>query len=126
MLIYVDDIIVANSSSQDVNTLLAQLRQDFAIKDLGEIHYFLGIHVANTADGIVLSQSKYIGKILDRTNMQNCKPISTPMSVSEKLSKAIGTPLSAEGITQYRSTVGGLQYVTITRPNVSFAVNRVC
>jgi hypothetical protein len=58
--------------------------------------------------------------------MLKCKPVSTPMSVTEKLSADTGVPLAAEDATQYRSIVGGLQYLTITRPDISFAVNRVC
>jgi hypothetical protein len=64
--------------------------------------------------------------LLRKTNMLNCKGVSTPMGASEKLSKADGTLLSAEEATKYRSTVGGLQYLTITRLDISFVVNKVC
>lgn len=59
--------------------------------------------------------------------MQYSKPITTPMSSnSEKLSKESGVPLFEDAIFKYRSTVGALQYLTLTRPNISFVVNRVC
>ena len=126
ILIYVDDIIVASSSPEGTKVLLQALRSDFALKDLGELHYFLGIEVSKVRDGIVLSQAKYANDVLKRTGMQQCKPASTPMSASEKLSVYEGTPLSAEDYTRYRSIVGALQYLTLTRPDISFAVNKVC
>ena len=126
ILIYVDDIIVASSSPEGTKVLLQALRSDFALKDLGELHYFLGIEVSKVRDGIVLSQAKYANDVLKRTGMQQCKPASTPMSASEKLSAYEGTPVSAEGSTRYRSIVGALQYLTLTRPDISFAVNKVC
>ena len=58
--------------------------------------------------------------------MINCKPASTPMSTTEKLSVYDGTPLGPEDATRYRSVVGALQYLTLTRPDISFAVNKVC
>ena len=71
-------------------------------------------------------QLKYASDLLKRANMVNCKSASTPMSVTEKLSLKYGTPLSDDEIFKYRSLVGGLQYLTLTRPNISFVVNKVC
>ena len=65
MLIYVDDIIVTSSSSRAVEALLKDLRMDFALKDLGSLHFFLGIEVKNVASGIILSQEKYVQDILE-------------------------------------------------------------
>ena len=58
MLVYVDDIIVASSSQEGTTTLLEDLRRDFALKDLGDLHYFLGIEVKKVKDGILLTQEK--------------------------------------------------------------------
>jgi hypothetical protein len=55
MLIYVDDIVVASSSEKVVDALLHDLGMDFALKDLGDLHYFLGIEVQRVSDGIILS-----------------------------------------------------------------------
>jgi len=126
MLIYVDDIIVTSSSPEAVTTLLADLKEDFALKDLGKLHYFLGIEVKEDLDSITLSQAKYAQDLLKRVGMLGCKPCTTPLSASEKLSSYDGVPLSPEDATRYRSIVGALQYLTITRPDLSFAVNRVC
>ena len=71
MLIYVDDIIVTSSSMEAVTALLRDLRQDFALKDLGDLHYFLGIEVTKERDGILLSQEKYALDVLSRVGMTN-------------------------------------------------------
>lgn len=63
---------------------------------------------------------------VSRAGMVNCRSVATPLSVSDKLSRHLGTPLSAEESTAYRSLVGALQYLTLTRPNFSFAINKVC
>jgi histone deacetylase 1/2 len=126
LLVYVDDIIVVSSSSKAVEALLADLKRDFALKDLGELSYFLGIEVKKMNDGILLSQSKYASDLLKKVGMEHCKPVATPLSVSEKLSAYVGNPLGPEDATKYRSIVGALQYLTLTRPDISFSVNKVC
>jgi hypothetical protein len=93
---------------------------------LGELHYFLGIEVKKTSDGIKLSQEKYASYILKRTGMINCKPVNTPMVTSEKLSAHSGDALAPHDATRYRSVVGAQQYLTLTKPDISFAVNKVC
>jgi hypothetical protein len=126
MLIYVDDIVVASSSEKAVDALLHDLGLAFALKDLGALHYFLGIEVNKVHDGIILSQEKYTNELLSRVNMKDCKSVDTPLSVSEKLSVTDGEMLSSEDSTRYRSIVGALQYITLTRPDIAFSVNKVC
>jgi hypothetical protein len=126
LFVYVDDIIVTSSSSVPVDALLADLKADFAIKDLGPLHYFLGIQVKDTSDGILLSQEKYAIDLLLKVGMLACKPATTPMSTSEKLSAHVGEPLSAEETTKYRSVVGVLQYLCHTRPDLAFSINKAC
>jgi histone deacetylase 1/2 len=126
VLIYVDDIIVASSSQEATTRLLSNLKKDFALKDLGELHYFLGMEVNKVRDGIILSQDRYASDLLAKVNMVNCKPVCTPLSTSEKLSAYKGTHLGPSDAKNYRSVVGALQYLTLTRPDISFAVNKVC
>jgi hypothetical protein len=85
--------------------------------------FFLGIEVTTQQTGLVLTQSRYIYSILERTNMLGAKSVKTPMATSPTLSKFEGESMSNPSL--YRSIVGALQYVTITRPDVAFAVNRV-
>ena len=126
MLIYVDDIIIASSCTQATDRLIAQLRDAFAVKDLGTLTYFLGVEVTPTRDGLALTQSKYAADLLHRVNMHACKSAPTPMSSTERLSKESGTPLNDEDAFRYRSTVGSLQYLCLTRPDLAFAVNKTC
>jgi hypothetical protein len=126
VLIYVDDIIVASSTPSATSGLLHSLKKDFALKDLGELHYFLGIEVSKVTDGLVLTQDKYTSDLLKKVNMASCKPVSTPLSTSEKLSAFEGTVLGPSDATRYRSIVGALQYLTLTRPDIAFSVNKVC
>jgi histone deacetylase 1/2 len=126
ILIYVDDIIITGSCKPAVDILMAKLCRSFAVKDLGKLSYFLGVEVTDTPSGIALTQTKYASDILRRVNMHNCKDIATPMSSTERLSKFSGTSLTDDMAFSYRSTVGALQYLCLTRPDISFAVNRVC
>jgi histone deacetylase 1/2 len=126
LLVYVDDIVVASSSIAATKALLKDIQADFALKDLGDLHYFLGTEVKKVCNGILWTQQKYTSDLLRRVGMLNCKPVSTPMSTTDKLSINDGDPLGPKDETEYRSIVGALQYLTLTRPDISFVVNKVC
>jgi histone deacetylase 1/2 len=126
MLIYVDDIIVVSSCDRPTAVLLHDLGVHFALKDLGELHFFLGIEVRKCPNGIVLTQEKYAKDLLRKVGMSKCTICPTPLSTSETLSLTDGTPLGSEDCSNYRSVVGALQYLTLTRPDLSFSVNKVC
>jgi hypothetical protein len=79
LLVYVDDIIVAISSSHAVDALLQDLKTDFASKDMDSLHYFLGIEVTPTADGICLSHSKYTSDLLKHVSMISYKGAPTSL-----------------------------------------------
>ncbi|XP_028805269.1 uncharacterized protein LOC114760168 [Neltuma alba] len=119
-----DDILILGSSSTEVNNLILALGTYFPVKDLGWLSYFLGVEATFTTNGLFLSQLKYIVDLLKRCNMINCKPAETPMSAKEKVSVIVGQ--SFEDGYLYRSVVGSLQYLSFTRPDISFAVNKVC
>jgi len=126
VLVYVDDIIVASSSCEATSALLKDLEKEFALKDLGDLHYFLGMEVKRTEQGLVMSQQRYAADVLKRTWMNKSKAIDTPLLVSEKLSVNDGSPLGLEAASNYRSVVSALQYLTLTRPDLAYAVNKVC
>lgn len=86
MLIYIDDIIIVSSSVLATQDLLSQLHKDFVIKDMGKLLYFLFTEVIPVKDGNALTQKRFVGDFIARANRVNCKPISSPMSSSEKLS----------------------------------------
>jgi hypothetical protein len=126
LFVYVDDIIVTCSSPTAIDALLSNLKNDFALKNLGNLHHFLGIEVKHVSDGIILSQEKYAADLLWHAAMTTCKPIPTPLAASEKLSSHVGDPLGPDDSTKYRSVVGALQYLSLTRPDLAFAINKVC
>jgi histone deacetylase 1/2 len=90
------------------------------------LDYFLGLEASCNYGGMSVTQRKYALDLLHWVNMENCKPTSTPLSLTEKLSRVSGKPLSTDDAFRYYSVVGGLQYLTLTRPDISFAVNKVC
>ena len=94
------------------------------MKDLGTLHYFLGVEVNYYGTAMHLCQSKYALDLLSRTKFTEAKPISTPVSSGQKLSAHGGELYDKPEV--YRSVVGALQYLTITRPDLSYAVNQVC
>jgi len=125
ILVYVDDIIITGSSDSLIKQLVQQLNSEFSLKDLGKLDYFLGIEVHHSNSGsLLLSQTKYIRDLLTKANMEKANSMASPMASSTKLSK-FGSNQVADP-TFFRSIVGGLQYVTITRPEISYSVNKVC
>lgn len=87
---------------------------------------FFGIEVKKCANGLVLSQTKYAKEVIKRAGMHLSKPVNTPLSSVEKFSAADGQKLGPKDSTNYKSIVGAMQYLTLTRPDISFAVNKVC
>jgi hypothetical protein len=124
ILLYVDDIILTASSTSLLQHIIANLRHEFAMTDLGPLSHFLGIHVTPTSSGIFLSQEQYIHDLLDRANMIHCNPCTTPVDTKPKVSSALGKPVG--NATEFRSLAGALQYLTITRPDISYAVQQIC
>jgi hypothetical protein len=123
LIVYVDDIIVTGDDQQGIAELKAYLQSQFHTKDLGQLRYFLGIEVARNDKGISLCQRKYVLDILEETGLMGCKPIATPMDPGVKLCIDKGEPL--QNPEQYRRLVGRLIYLTITRPDITFAVSVV-
>ncbi|XP_071680282.1 uncharacterized protein [Lolium perenne] len=100
VLVYVDDIIVTSSSNKAVNALLPDLSSAFALKDLGDLHFFLGIEVKKINQGIILTQEKYASDLLNRVGLKECKTLPTPLSASEELSVTEGELLGPEDSTR--------------------------
>jgi hypothetical protein len=118
LLLYVDDIVLTASSAGLLQRTIAALRSEFAMKDLGELH-FLGMHVQRHGSSLFLSQRQYMLEILECAGMAECKPTSTPVQISPKLA-VDGPPV--QDPSDYRSLAGALQWLTFTRPDISYAV----
>jgi Reverse transcriptase (RNA-dependent DNA polymerase) len=123
LLVYVDDIVLIGSHPHLLSHLVFTLQHSFALKDLGPLTYFLGIEVTSYPGVLHLSQGKYIRDLLTRVHMHNAKPCSSPMITGQSLSKYQGDLF--ENLQLYRTIIGALQYATITRPDIAFAVNKV-
>ena len=124
LLLYVDDMILLASSTALLRHIIAWLHDAFAIKDIGPVHHFLGIGVRRTRNDFFLSQAQYAADLLECAGMVNCKPVVTPADTKGKVSAADGKPL--DDVTSYRSLAGALQYLTITRSDIAYAVQQVC
>ncbi|XP_021834587.1 uncharacterized protein LOC110774362 [Prunus avium] len=92
---------------------------------MGKLTYFLGLHIDYNAESdIFVSQKKYATELLHKAGMSSCRPCSTPSKPHTQVLQSEGTLLSDPSL--YRSVVGALQYLTFTRPDLSYAVNSVC
>ena len=120
-LVYVDDIILAGNDSHACSKFKAYLDACFSITDLRPLKYFLGIKVAPGPKGLFLSQRKYALEIMDECGLLGYKPSPFPIEENHKLTLVAGPPLTDAG--RYRRLVGRLIYLTITRPDLCYAVH---
>ena len=120
LLLYVDDLFVTGVDGL-ISDTKRKLAAKFEMKDLGMMHYFLGMEVWQNADGISLGQGKYTVEILKRVGMMDCKAMTTPMESNLKLLSDASSELI--DATMYRQMIGSLMYLMNTRPDICFAVN---
>mgnify|MGYP000229260176 CR=1 FL=1 len=85
ILLYVDDLVITGSDLAAISKVKSQMFEAFEMKDLGDLHYFLGIEVIHTPDDILLSQCHYVLNMLYKFSMTDCRPISTPLDRHLKL-----------------------------------------
>lgn len=96
------------------------------MKDLGKLHYFLGIEIRYVSSGLFVSQHKYAKDLLHKASLDECNTHLTPCQSCVKLLKDTGKPLSSADASLFRSLVGCLQYLTFTRLDIAYSVNSVC
>ncbi|XP_071699487.1 uncharacterized mitochondrial protein AtMg00810-like [Rutidosis leptorrhynchoides] len=123
LLLYVDDIVLTASSACLLQRIITSLHKEFAMTDLGPLNYFLGINATRTDTCMFLSQRHYAAEIIERAGMLTCQPCRTPVEPGAKLTNH--GPLVKDP-TLYRSLAGALQYLTFTRPDISYAVQQIC
>ncbi|XP_058187678.1 uncharacterized mitochondrial protein AtMg00810-like [Rhododendron vialii] len=123
ILLYVDDMVITGSDSTAIDEVKHHLFHEFEMKDLGLLQYFLGIEVASSPKGYLLTQTKYVTDILHRAQLTDDKNIDTPIELHVKFSDSDGVPLADP--TEYRELVGSLVYLTVTRPDIAYAVHIV-
>ncbi|XP_020417932.1 uncharacterized protein LOC109948654 [Prunus persica] len=123
LIVYVDDIIVTGNDAEEQLKLQKYLSQEFEMKDLGDLKYFLGIEVAMSKTGIFLSQRKYVMVLLSEIGMLGCKPADTPIEMNHKLCEDMDQESTNKE--QYQRLIGRFIYLAHKRPNIAYAVNVV-
>ena len=106
-----------------ITSLKQFLHQQFEMKDLGPLRYFLGIEVAYSLAGYLLSETKYCNDVIHRASLTDSKSVSTSMEPNSKLQTTEGVPLV--DATRYHEIVGSLVYLTTTKPNIAYSVHIV-
>ena len=123
ILVYVDDLIIAGDDLHEIESIKKLFDDRFRIKDLGKLKFFLGVEMAHSKQGISHYQRKYTLDLLEDCGMLGCKPSSTPMDYTIKLSKSSkGTVVD---ISKYQRLVGQLLYLTNARPDISYAIGKL-
>ncbi|XP_062082167.1 uncharacterized mitochondrial protein AtMg00810-like [Humulus lupulus] len=123
LIVYVDDIVLTGDDSSELEKLKRRLGEEFEIKDLGNLNYFLGKEFARSREGIFVSQRKYVLDLLNETGMMGCKPAETPSEPNVKLQ-----PVDLKNVKDqelYQRLVGRLIYLSHTRPDIAFSVSMV-
>lgn len=120
-LIYVDDVVLAGNNGMKIEEIKHYLNNKFSIKDLGPLKYFLGIEVARSADGMVLSQRKYTLDNLKDSGMEGCSPSTFPMEQNARYN--LDEKGAAADASQYRRLIDRLLYLTVTRLDIQYATN---
>ena len=123
MGVYVDDLVITGGNPQDISAFKEEMKATFKMSDLGLLHYYLGLEVAQTETGITVSQSAYAAKILENAGMARCNPSQVPMEPRLKLSKV--STATAVDPTFYRSIVGSLRYLVNSRPDLAYSVGYI-
>ncbi|GJY80777.1 zinc finger, CCHC-type containing protein [Tanacetum coccineum] len=121
--LYVDDMLIFGTDQVQVDLTKEFLSSRFSMKDMGEADVILGIRIKHESNGIAISQSHYIEKVLKKFNYFDCTPVSTPMDTSEKLMPNNGQAVSQ---LEYSRVIGCLMYaMTCTRPDIAFVVGKL-
>lgn len=118
--IYVDDILLTGNNTAGIQSLKSHLHRIFSIKDLGKLHYFLGLEVTHLSDGIALTQKKFTKELLRDCGITEFQKVVTPLPLHLKLHNN-SSPLY-NNRTEYRCLVGKLNFRTHTRPDLAFTV----
>eukprot|EP00253_Pinus_taeda_P005213 PITA_05213 len=123
LVLYVDDLILTGSDTNLINHVKSSLKTKFEMRDLGHMHYFLGLQVLQSKEGISLSQSKYVYDLLHHFHMEDYKPAPSPFQSRAKPS--VTCTSTQLGGTLYRQLVGKILYITHTRPDLCFAIGLI-
>jgi hypothetical protein len=121
--LHVDDLIFTGNDVVMFKEFKKSMMIEFEMSDLGVMHYFIGIKVVQSVNGILISQKKYVQDILDRFQMKDCNHVGTPTKFGLKLNK--DHERKKVDSTLYKQIVGSLMYLTVTRPNIMYYVSLI-
>ncbi|KAJ4808000.1 Retroelement pol polyprotein-like [Rhynchospora pubera] len=121
ILVYVDDLVIAENSDNGICEFKQYMSNMFHMKDLGQLKYFLGIEIARGPLGLFLCQRKYVLDILAECGLLGARPASTPMEQNHRLAESVGDKFKDPA--KYRRLIGRLIYLTITRPELCYSVH---
>jgi hypothetical protein len=122
-LLYVDDMIIIGDDHSGISDFKQFLNQQFEMKDLSHLSYFLGLEVSSDSIGYYLFQGKYAFDLLSHAGLTDTKVVSTTLEINARLTPLDGTPLS--DATLYRQLVGSLVFLIVTHPDIAHAVHLV-
>nr|XP_016461374.1 PREDICTED: uncharacterized mitochondrial protein AtMg00810-like [Nicotiana tabacum] len=118
-----DDIILTGDDVSEISALKSYLDDQFRMKDLGQLNYFLGIEVISTHSSLLLNQRKFIMDLLSEHNCTDVSPLVSPIELNLKLK--VDDRLLLSNLEKYRSLVGKFNFLTHTRPHLSFLVQHL-
>ena len=122
LLLYVDDMIITGDDLSGIQELKDFLSQQFEMKDLGHLSYFLGLEITHSIDGLYITQAKYAFELLSRAGLIDSKTVDTPIELNAHLTPIGGKPLSNPFL--YRRLVGSLVYLIVNRPDIPMLFTR--
>ena len=127
LAMWVDDLIIFGKDMPAINKLKQQLQNEFEMKDLGDLKYFLGIHITRNRQDrqLAIDQTTYVQMLLEKFEMEDCNPVSTPFAIGTKLHQASYDDVLVDQ-KEYQSIIGSLMYAMLcTRPDLAYAVSQL-
>nr|XP_016452318.1 PREDICTED: uncharacterized protein LOC107776883 [Nicotiana tabacum] len=121
--VYVDDVLLTGTNLEEIKALKTFLRETFKIKDLGRLHYFLGLEILYKHDGVIITQRKFTSDLIKEFEFSHCTSMSSPLDPSTKLKASEGSLLTDP--TQYRKLVGKLNFLTNTRLDIAYSIQHL-
>ena len=128
ILLYIDDLVIVNANLEEINSVKSLLAASFDMKDLGDLHYFLGIEVFRTLEGILINQWHYVLSMLFKFGMTECKSIASPLNRNVKFlpdSRMACVPKLYPAIISRQEITGYMQYVGLILPSASILSKQI-